>query len=224
MLRRTVWTTIGLRFESINDDKNDDLYKSSPCLIPPLHRGCNLCASPVRPQNWPGCRWRHRGGRNVALVVQGWHRGRSDIAMNAMVAVKFWACSKQSHKGRRGGRSLRRKAHTSPWSQNGCTLVGHWSPRKKCALLWTLCINLSDASAFPDCTTTVPPYADRWRPLSDHCGDHCASIRRPQQPLSHHNNGSTSTLPPLCDLLRHYSSFGRSGKAQWSCCNSYTER
>ena len=112
--------------------------------------------------------------------------------------------------------------------RRGRRMDAHWSaigrPVKKCVLLWTLCINLSDASAFPDCITTVPPFADRWRPLSDHCDDHCASIRRPRQLLSHHNNGSTSTLPSLCDLLRHYSSFGRSGKAQWSCCNSYTER
>ena len=61
--------------------------------------------------------------------------------MDAMVAVKFWACSKQSHRGRRGGRSLkggRRIPHASPLSQNGCTGVGHWSPRKKCVLLYSL--------------------------------------------------------------------------------------
>ena len=67
-------------------------------IIFPLHRGCDLCASLVRPQNWPGRPWRQKGGRTVALVVQGWYTGRSDIAMDAMVAVKFWACSKQSHK------------------------------------------------------------------------------------------------------------------------------
>ena len=72
----------------------------------PLHRGCDLSASLARPQNRPGRCWRPKGGRKVALVVQVWHRGRSDLAMDAMVAVKFWACSKQSHKGRGGGRSL----------------------------------------------------------------------------------------------------------------------
>ena len=73
------------------------------------------------------------------------------------------------------------------------------------------------------CTTIVPPLADQWRPLGDHCGNHCASIRRPRQHLSHHVNGSAFTLPPLRDLLCHYSSFGRSRKAQGSCCSSYTE-
>ena len=74
-------------------------------VIPPLHRGCDLCVSLVQ-QHWPGCHWRHNRGRKVALVVQGWHRGRSDFAMDAMVAVKFWACSKQSRQSRRRGRSL----------------------------------------------------------------------------------------------------------------------
>ena len=73
------------------------------------------------------------------------------------------------------------------------------------------------------CTTIVPPLADQWRPLSDHCGDHCASIQRPRQHLSHHGNVSAFTLPSLRDLLYHYSSFGRSRKAQGSCCSSYTE-
>ena len=54
-------------------------------------------------------------------------------------------------------------------------------------------------------------------------GDHCASIQRPRQHLSHHGNGSAFTLPSLRDLLCHYSSFGRSRKAQGSCCSSYTE-
>ena len=157
------------------------LTLSEQIFIPPLHRGCNLCASLVRPQNWPGCPWRQKGGRTVALVVQGWHIGRSDIAMDAIVPGKIWACSKQSHKGRRGGRSLkggRMKAHTSPWSQNGCTVVGHW--RHVCL----------------PCTTIVPPLADQWRPLSDYCGNHCASIQRPR------NTWATMAmvLPSLCLL------------------------
>ena len=73
------------------------------------------------------------------------------------------------------------------------------------------------------CTTIVPPLDDQWRPLSDHCGDHCASIQRPRQHLSHHGDGSAFTLPSLRDLLCHYNSFGRSRKAQGSCCSSYTE-
>ena len=73
------------------------------------------------------------------------------------------------------------------------------------------------------CTTIVPPLADQWRPLSDHCGDHCDSIQRPRQHLSHHGNDFAFTLPSLRDLLCHYNSFGRSRKAQGSCCSSYKE-
>ena len=99
----------------------------------PLNRGCDLCACFVRPQNRPSGRWRYKGGRKFALVVQGWHRGRSDLAMDAMVTVKFQTVAQRStrrpvaHRSLKGGK---RKAHASPWLQNGCTGVGHWSPRK----------------------------------------------------------------------------------------------
>ena len=198
---------------------------TSNAVIPPLHRGCDLCASLVRPQNWPGRRWRQKGGRTVALVVQGWHIGRSDIAMDAMVAVKFWACSKQSHKGHRGGRSLTGRSKEAGWRhthRRGRRMDAQWSaigrPIKNANIVYQF-----ERHVCLPCTTIVPPLADQWRPLSDHCGDHWASIQRPRQHLSHHVNGSAFTLPSLRDLLCHYSSFGRSRKAQGSCCSSYTE-
>ena len=143
-------------------------------LIPPLHRGCDLCASLVRPQNWPGRRWRQKGGRTVALVVQGWHIGRSDIAMDAMVAGKFWACSKQSHKGRRGGRSLTGRSKEAGWRhthRRGRRMDAQWSaigrPVKNANIVYQferhICLS---------CTTIVPPLADQWRPLSNYSGDH----------------------------------------------------
>ena len=147
--------------------------------------------------------FRHRHGR---------HGRREVLSMFKTVAQRSPRRS-VAHRSLEGGRM---KAHTSPWSQNGCTMVGHWSPRKKYVLLWTLCINLNNASAF-----LVPPLQKR--PLSDHSGNYCASIRRQRQPFSHLGNGYASTLPPLRDLLRHYNSFGRSRKAQGSCCSSYTE-
>ena len=167
------------------------LYWQILALIPPLHRGCDLCASLVRPQNWPGRRWRQKKGRTVALVVQGWHIGRSDITMDTMVTLKFWACSKQSHKGRRGVRSLkggRMKAHPSPWSQNGCTVVGHWSPNKK---MRTLCINLSDTSAL-----LVPPLC---RPLA-------SNERSLWWPLCLHS-ATTATLEPQWQWFCLHSAF-----------------
>ena len=195
-------------------------------FIPPLHRGCDLCASLVRPQNWPGRRWRQKGGRTVALVIQGWHIGRSDIAMDAIVPGKIWACSKQWHKGCRGGRSLTGRSKEAGWRHThprGHRMDAQWSaigrPVKNANIVYQF-----ERHVCLPCTTIVHPLADQWRPLSYYCGNHCASIQRPRQHLSHHGNGSAFTLPSLRDLLCHYSSFGRSRKAQGSCCSSYTER
>ena len=137
-------------------------------LNTPLQRGRDFCASLVLLQNCPGRRWRHKGGWKFALVVQGWHTGCSDLAMDAILAVKFWACSvaQRSPKKLVAPRSLkggRRKAHASPWSQNRCTVVGHWLPRKKYVLLKTLCINLRDASA-----SLLPPVCLLWPTNSVH--------------------------------------------------------
>ena len=204
----------------------DDFWKFIHLsLIPPLHRGCDLCASLVRPQNCPGRRWRQKGGRTVALVVQGWYTGRSGIAMDAMVAVKFWACSKQSHKGRRGGRSLTGRSKEAGWRhthRRGRRMDAQWSAIGRPVKNANIVYQFERLVCLP-CTTIVPPSDDQWRPLSDHCGDHCASIQRPRQHLSHHGDGSAFTLPSLRDLLCHYNSFGRSRKAQGSCCSSYTE-
>ena len=179
-------------------------------LIPPLHRGCDLCASLVRPQNCPGRRWRQKGGRTVALVVQGWYTGRSGIAMDAMVAVKFWACSKQSHKGRREGRSLTGRSKEAGWRhthRRGRRMDAQWSAIGRPVKNANIVYQFERLVCLP-CTTIVPPLDDQWRPLSDHCGDHCASIQRPRQHLSHHGDGSAFTLPSLRDLL-YYNSFGR---------------
>ena len=48
---------------------------------------------------------------------------------------------------------------------------------------------------------------DQTRLLGDHCDDHCAPVRRPQQPLSDRGNGSTSfgrpVVPPKAVLVVH---------------------
>ena len=150
-------------------------------VIPPLHRGCDLSASIVRPQNWPGRRWRQKGGRTVALVVQWWYTGRSDIAMDAMVAVKFWACSKQSHKGRRGGRSLTgrsKQAGGRHIHRRGGRMDAQWSaigrPVKNtyccehCVSIWAMLL----PSLYHHCASFGRPIApierSRWRPLCLH--------------------------------------------------------
>ena len=149
--------------------------------------------------------FRHRHGRHGRHEVLGMFKTIAQRSPWRSVA----------HRSLKGGRM---KAHTSPWSQNGCTVVGHWSNSKNANIVYQF-----ERHVCLPCTTIVPPLSDQWRPLSDHCGDHCASIQQPRQHLSHHGNGSAFTLPSLRDLLCHYSSFGRSRKAQGSCCSSYTE-
>ena len=183
-----------------------------------LHRGCDHCASRL------GRRWRHRGGRRGSGVVQEWYRGRSDLATpDAMVVVKFWACSKLSHKGRRGvGRS-----HVTQMRQEEGTriaVVAEWMYRgrpsvdtSKMRAVVNSVYQFGRCFCF-SCATIVPPLADQYRPLSNHCGDHCAPIRRPRRLLSHHGDGSASTVPPMYD---HYISFASSRNKQGSCCSSY---
>ena len=119
-------------FVTVSDDRQPPKWRHMTMLIPPSHRCCDLrgCASLVRPQNWPGRRWRRKGGRTVALVVQGWHAGRSDHAMDGMVTAKFWACSKQPHKGCRGGRSLTGRSKEAGGKHTHCRgrrMVAPWS-------------------------------------------------------------------------------------------------
>ena len=66
-------------------------------------------------------------------------------------------------------------------------MVGHWSSSKNANTLYQF-----ERHICLPCTTTVPPLADQWCLLNDHCGDHCASIQRPSQHWSHHGNGSAS--------------------------------
>ena len=172
---------------------------SRTLVVPPLHRGCDLCASLVRPQNWPGRRWRQKGGRTVALVVQGWHIGRSDIAMDAMVAGKFWACSKQSHKGRRGSRSHTGRSKEAGWRhthRRGRRMDAQWSAIGRPVKNANIVYQFQRHVCLP-CTTIVPPLADQWRPPSDYCGDHCASIQRPWQWFCLHSAFFARPVVPL---------------------------
>ena len=68
----------------------------------------------------PGRRWKLKGGSMVALVVQMWYTGRSTIAMDAMVTIKFWTCSKQPQKSRRRGWSLNGRSKEAEGTQRHC--------------------------------------------------------------------------------------------------------
>ena len=177
-------------------------HAESFLLIPPLHRGCDLSASIVRPQNWPGRRWRQKGGRMVALVAQWWYTGRSDVAMDAMVAEKFWACSKQSHKGLRGGRSLTgrsKEAGGRHTHRHGGRMDAQWSaigrPVKN-----TYC-----------CEHCVSIWATLLPSLYHHCasfGRLIASIERSQwRPLCLHSATTATLQPPWQWFCLHSASF-----------------
>ena len=103
------------------------------------------------------------------------HHGRREVLSLFKTVAKRSPRMSVANRSLKGGRM---KAHTSP---TGCTVVGHWSPHNKHVLLWTLCINLSNSSAFlvpPLCllwptnsvqwaitmTTTVPPFGDHDNP------------------------------------------------------------
>ena len=120
-----------------------------------------------------------------------------------MVAAKFWVCSKQSHKGRRGCRSLTgcsKEAGGRQTHRRGREMDAHWSAiggLVKCALLWTLCINLSDASAF-----LVRPLCLPWPTNSVRWAITVATI---VPPFGDHSNPWATlamVLPPLCLLAR----------------------
>ena len=91
--------------------------------------------------------FRHRNGR---------HGCREVLSMFKTVAQRSPRRS-VAHRSLEGGR---RKAHTSPWWQNGCTVVGHWSPRKKIRTVVNIVYQFEQRFCLP-CTTIVPPLADR---------------------------------------------------------------
>ena len=169
---------------------------------------------------------------------------------------KFWACSKQLHKGCQrgwfllghsngpGGRHTHQSGNRrdAQRSANGHTI-------KECVLLQRLSFNLSDASASlvqqMNLDTKVHganmgAIWGRQDPGGPHVGPmnfviwvfwltdiiHWAipvATTVPPFTLSHHGNGSASTLPSSRDLLCLYNSFCGPRKAQDLCCSSYTE-
>ena len=71
-----------------------------------------------------GCLGRSRVVHRTFRHRHGRHGRREVLSMFKTVAQRSPRRS-VAHRSLKGGRM---KAHTSPWSQNGCTVVGHWSP------------------------------------------------------------------------------------------------
>ena len=168
------------------------------------YRGCDLCASLLRPQNWPGRRWRQKGDRAVSLVVQGRYMGRSDIALNAIVAVKFWACLKQSHKGRRRGRSLIGGSKEA-WRRHT-----HRRGRRMDAHRLVIGRPIKNAYCCEHCVSI-------WATLLPSLYHHCASFGRPiasierslWRPLCLHSATTTTLEPPWQRFCLHSASSAR---------------
>ena len=177
--------------------------------IPPLHRGCDLCASLVRPQNWPGRRWRQKrrpngylGRSRVAHRTfrhrHGRHGRREVLSMFKTVAQRSPRNS-VAHRSLKGGRM---KAHTSPWSQNGCTVVGHWSLSKKCehcVSIWATRL----PSLYHHCASFDRPMASiersLWRPLCLHSAT-TATLEPPWQWFCLHSAFFARLVVPLQQL------------------------
>ena len=127
--------------------------------------------------------------------------------MNAMVVVMFSAYSKQSHEGRRGGRSLIGRSkeaggrhmhrHSRRMDAQG-SAIGR--PVKKCVLLSTLCINLSDypASFLPLLCLPWPIYSVHWA-ITVACTTCCATTAVWVAQWTH--NGRTAAVTQKQNVL-----------------------
>ena len=90
-----------------------------PCATTKLSR------SPLKAEGRQnGCLGRSRVVHRTFRHRHGRHGRREVLSMFKTVAHRSPRRS-VVHRSLKGGRM---KAHTSPWSQNGCTVVGHWSP------------------------------------------------------------------------------------------------
>ena len=129
-----------------------------------------------------GCLGRSRVAHRTFRHRHGRHGRREVLSMFKTVTQRSPRRS-VAHRSLKGGRM---KAHTSPWSQNGRTVVGHWSPRKKCEH----CVSI-------------------WATRLPSLYHHCASFGRPMasferslwRPLCLYS-ATTATLEPQWQLLQ----------------------
>ena len=134
--------------------------------------------------------------------------------MDAMVTVNFWACSKQSHKGRRGGRSLTgrsKEAGGRHRHRRGRRMDVQWSaigrPVKKsyccehCVSIWATLL----PSLYHQCASFGRPIASiersLWRPLCLHS----ATTASPQPPCYWFCLHSASFARPVVSLQQLWS-------------------
>ena len=178
-------------------------------FTPPLHRGCglsafpcattNLTRSPLKAEGRPnGCLGRSRVAHRMFRHRHGRHGHGEVLSMLKTVAQRLPRRS-VAHRSLKGGRM---KAHTSPWSQNGCTVVGHWSPSKKCehcVSIWATHL----PSLYHHCASFGQPMASiersLWRPLCLHSAT-TATLEPPWQWFCLHSALFARPVVPLQQL------------------------
>ena len=170
-----------------------------------LRRLCLPCAttkpakSPLKAEGRPnGCFGRLRVAHRTFRHRHGRHGRREVLSMFKTVAQRSPRRS-VAHRSLKGGRM---KAHTSPWSQNGCTVVGHWSPSKKCehcVSIWATRL----PSLYHHCASFGRPMASiersLWRPLCLHSAT-TATLEPPWQWFCLHSAFFARPVVPLQQL------------------------
>ena len=144
--------------------------------------------SPLKAEGRPnGCLGRSRVAHRTFRHRHGRHGRRVVLSMFKTVAQRSPRRS-VAHRSLKGGRM---KARTSPWSQNGCTMVGYWSPSKKCEH----CVSIW--------ATRLPSLYHHWASF----GRPMASIERSMwRPLCLHS-ATTATLEPPWQWFSLHSAF-----------------
>ena len=143
-----------------------------------------LVRSPLkaeRRQN--GCLGRSRVAQRTFRHRHGRHGRREVLSMFKTVAQR----SPRRSVAQRSLKGGRMKAHTSLWSQNGCTVVGHWSPSKKCEH----CVSI-------------------WATRLPSLYHHCASFGRPMASIERSlclHSATTATLEPPWQWFCLHSAF-----------------
>ena len=164
-----------------------------PCVTTKLAR------SPLKAEGRPnGCLGRSRMAHRTFRHRHGRHGRREVLSMFKTVAQRSPRRS-VAHSSLKGGRM---KAHTSPWSQNGCTVVGHWSPSKNsehCVSIWATRL----PSLYLHCASFGRPMASiersLWRPLCLHSAT-TATLEPPWQWFCLHSAFLARPVVPLQQL------------------------
>ena len=140
-----IWVNIGSGnelFQAINTPFTQVLRPLClPCTTTKLAR------LPLKAQRGPqGCLDRSRVAQRTFRILHGRY-GRCEILSMFKTVAQRSLRRLVAHRSLKGGRM---KVCVSPWSQNRCTWVGHWSPHKI-----ILVVPLQQFSWFNECTRVV---------------------------------------------------------------------